>query len=79
MMRRILLLVTVTVVMAAMMVAMAMPAFADKGGFDHGGACGLGKSHVHGAIDNPVSPGASEAGHESPGHPGELGACTGKG
>jgi len=31
-MKRIILMVTVVLVMAAMMVAMAMPAFADKGG-----------------------------------------------
>jgi hypothetical protein len=38
-MRRILMLVTVALVMAAMMVAMAMPAFADEGGVPDQNAC----------------------------------------
>jgi hypothetical protein len=42
--------------MAAMMLAMAMPAFADKGGIPHAGSCGLGKDLVHDAQEDPTSP-----------------------
>ena len=65
MMRRILVLLTVALVMAAMMLAMAMPAFADQGGNPHTGSCGLGKENVHAAQESPVLPGASEAGTSS--------------
>ena len=41
-MRRMLLVVTVFLVMAATMVTMAMPAFADKGGVPHQGSFGYG-------------------------------------
>ena len=78
-MRRIISLVVVALVMAAMMLAMAMPAFADKGGDPADNSCGLGKDAVHSAQENPRSPGASEAAHVPPGHPGEENACTGKG
>jgi hypothetical protein len=44
-MRRIMMLVTVALVMAAMMVAMAMPAFADKGGDPHEGPPNFGHCH----------------------------------
>jgi hypothetical protein len=64
-MRRILLLVTVALVMAAMMAVMAMPAFADKGGFEHPGSCGIGMSTAHFAIELPESPGASEFARQS--------------
>jgi hypothetical protein len=46
----------VALVMAAMMLAMAMPAFADKGGIPHAGSCGLGKDLVHDAQEDPTSP-----------------------
>ena len=61
-MKRIMLLVTVALVMAAMIVAMAMPAFADKGGAPHDPSCGVGRSALI-AIRDPEfqeEPGASE-------------------
>ena len=58
-MRRIMLLVTLALVMAAMIVAMAMPVFADKDGVPHDPSCGVGRS-AHIAIENPEEPGASE-------------------
>jgi hypothetical protein len=64
-MRRILLVVTVALVMAAMAVVMAVPAFAFKGGEPPTDSCGIGKEGAHDAIENPRSPGASEAGHIS--------------
>ena len=59
--------VTVTLVLAAMMVAMTIPAFADKGRSPptHTFSRGLGKESVHVAIAFPESPGASEAGRNS--------------
>ncbi len=59
--------------MAALLVASALPAFADKGGIDHAGACGLGKFAAHRAIANPVAPGASETTRIPPARTG----CTG--
>jgi hypothetical protein len=52
----------VVLVMAAMLVAMAMPAFADAGRVPHAGSCGNGSDQVHAAQEDPVRPGASEAG-----------------
>jgi hypothetical protein len=75
-MRRIVMLVTVALVMAAMMLAMAIPAFADKGGVEHAGSCGIGKSTAHGGIASPETPGASEYARESPTGPA---GCAGKG
>ena len=71
-MRRILMLVTVALVMAAMMVVMAMPAFADKGGFSDPGSCGRSKEAVHESIAIGSEPGASERVH--PQHT----ICTGR-
>jgi hypothetical protein len=71
-MRRIMLVVTVALVMAAMVLAMAMPAFADKGGSPHPGSCGVAKESAHSLIKQPRSPGASEALHPS------EAACAGK-
>jgi hypothetical protein len=74
-MRRIMLLVTVALVMAAMMVAMAMPAFADKGGSPQFGSCGAGRGAAQSGIQNPESPGATEIAHL---HPHDtLPPCTG--
>jgi hypothetical protein len=65
-MRRILLVVTVALVMVAMAVVMAVPAFADKGGEPPDSSCGIGKAGAHNAIEKPKKgPGASEAGHIS--------------
>jgi hypothetical protein len=66
------------VALLASMLVFSAPAFADKGGVSHAGSCGLSKEGLHNAIENPSSPGASEAGHVPPGHPGEQDACTGK-
>ncbi len=49
-MRRIMLVVTVALVMAAMMVAMAMPAFAQPGGSEN--SCGVSNPN----IDAPAGP-----------------------
>ena len=64
-MRRMVLVVTVVAVMAALMLAMAMPAFAAKGGNPTDSSCGLGKTTVHEANEDPTKPGASEDGTES--------------
>jgi hypothetical protein len=66
-MKRILLVVTVALVMAAMAVVMAVPAFAAKGdGEPPDSSCGIGKEGAHNAIEKPKKgPGASEAGHIS--------------
>ncbi len=72
-MRRIFLILAVAALMAAMLVGSALPAFADKGGIDHAGACGLGKSAAHRAIANSVAPGASETALIPPANTG----CTG--
>jgi hypothetical protein len=57
----------------ASMLVFSAPAFADKGGVSHDGSCGLSKESVHNEIENPSSPGASEAGHFP------FGDCKGKG
>ena len=72
-MRRIISVLAVVALMAALLVTSALPAFADKGGFDHAGACGLGKAAAHRAILNTVAPGASETALIPPANTG----CTG--
>ena len=71
--KRILLLLTVVAVMVVMLAMSVAPAFADKGGFSHTGSCGLSKDRVHGDIENPTSPGASESGHA------DFNGCNGNG
>ena len=58
-MKRIIMVLTVALVVAAMMVAMAMPAFADKGGRPHDPSCGVGTGS-HFFIEDQTRPGASE-------------------
>jgi hypothetical protein len=70
--RRLSVLVAAVALLASMLVFSA-PAFADKGGVPDAGSCGLSKAEVHLAIENPSTPGASEAAH-SP-----FGGCQGKG
>jgi hypothetical protein len=70
--RRLPVLVAAVALLASMLVFSA-PAFADKGGVSHDGSCGLSKESVHNEIENPSSPGASEAGHFP------FGDCKGKG
>jgi hypothetical protein len=77
-MRRLVVVLTMALVISAMMLAMAMRAFADKGRVSRAGSCGLGKMTVHLAQEETESPGASEAAHVSPGHPGDPLACAGK-
>jgi hypothetical protein len=74
-MRRIMLVVTVALVMAAMTLAMAMPAFAGMGGAPPSHSCGLGKEVAHAALEDTTGPGASEAARTPPS---EFG-CTGPG
>jgi hypothetical protein len=62
-MKRIIMILTVALVMAAMMVAMAMPAFANKGGTPNPAGCGLGDDVAHSAQENTFEPGASESAH----------------
>jgi hypothetical protein len=71
--KRILVLLTVVALMVVMLAMSVAPAFADKGGVPDAGSCGLSKAEVHLAIENPSTPGASEAAH-SP-----FGGCQGQG
>jgi hypothetical protein len=59
-MRRLLLVLSIAALMAAMVVASAMPAFADKGGVPHDPSCGAGRLLLSVAIPDPTRPGASE-------------------
>jgi hypothetical protein len=71
--KRILVLLTVMALMVVMLAMSVAPAFADTGGVPHAGSCGLSEEEVHLAIENPSTPGASEAAH-SP-----FGGCQGQG
>jgi hypothetical protein len=50
-MKRILLVITVALVMAAMMLAMAMPAFAQPGGSEN--SCGASNPNIDAPADHP--------------------------
>ncbi len=69
-MRRRLTALSATVVMTMMLVA--APAFADKGGIQHEGSCGVGRA-AHEAIEDETSPGATEYARFPPSEAG----CTG--
>jgi hypothetical protein len=69
-MRRRLTALLAMVVVTVMLVA--APAFADKGGFQHEGSCGVGRA-AHEAIADPTSPGATEYARI---HPSEVGCTT---
>ena len=64
-----------TVLAVAVSVVAAGPAFAGAGGVPTKGACGRGKTTAHDAIQDPTSPGATEAAKVNPV---QLG-CTGQG
>ncbi len=57
-----------------MMIVMvvAAPVLADKGGFQHEGSCGVGRA-AHEAIEDPESPGATEYALQPPS---EVGCTT---
>jgi hypothetical protein len=72
-MRRIVVLLTVVAVMVVMLAMSVAPAFANPGGNPHAGSCGVSKEAVHSDLENPMSPGASEAGHA------DFNGCQGNG
>jgi hypothetical protein len=61
-------------VAAALTMAVAGGASADKGGEAHEGSCGLGKGGAHEAIADQTSPGATEFARFPPSEAG----CTGQ-
>ncbi len=69
-MRRRLTALLAMVVMTVLLVA--APAFADKGGIQHEGSCGVGRA-AHEAIEDETSPGATEYARFPPSEAG----CTG--
>ncbi len=54
-------LLALFVIAVALALLAAIPASAAQGGDPTAGACGLGKSNAHEAIEDETGPGASEA------------------
>ena len=82
-MKRIMLLVTLALVMAAMIVAMTMPAFADEGGVPNEKACHGQVVKTENQLGNTPHEGAEQVGVDNAGElnkgvkSGEFGSDTG--